>query len=643
MGWKIKAYANRNKRKSEYVLQERKTKFQRKETLSVDFINTNTDSDSMQQGQATTGTGEIAYGHHNCNETPPPNYCNPIPETLSNNALVNSQTSCERDNEKLIKEFTKRVSVGLDYVCSCCTQTFFGYCMTNANAARIQEGNKVYMSQFLTKYQSVDGLEWICRGCFDFVKARKIPKFWIKNGLQFPDKPQELELSNLEERLVSPRLPFMQLREMPRGGQVNLKGNIVNVPADVNSTIKALPRMINENETIMLKLKRKLSYKHHVAFENIRPNKVFEAAKWLVCNSALFQNEGIVVNESWLQHPQDFQEQSEQPNTDAGKEMDSSDNWTEDDEFINRPTGNLDTCLQSVDFREFNQVLSVAPGEKNSPIGLFQDIHSEALSFPSIFCGKSRVDNSEGRNPLHYSDICKWELRSVDRRVALCVPNIFYKLKRLQIKQIKDNVSLTVRKCKAGEMTITVGDLLSPGFVERLTMQNDGYRVLRALRGSPPYWESAKRDVFAMIRQLGIPTWFCSFSAAETKWEPLLKSLAKLVQGKDLSSEEIASMSWQEKCILIKSDPVTCARYFEFRVQSFIKHVLKHPDEPIGKIIDFFYRVELQQRGSPHIHMIIWIQNAPVHGISPDEDVASFVDKYVTCSKDETIPNLVNY
>ena len=213
----------------------------------------------------------------------------------------------------------------------------------------------------------------------------------------------------------------------------------------------------------------------------------------------------------------------------------------------------------------------------------------------------------------------------------------------MQIKQIKDNVSLAVRKCKAGEMTITVGDLLSPGFVERLTMQNDGYRVLRTLRGSPPYWESAKRDVFAMIRQLGIPTWFCSFSAAETKWEPLLKSLAKLVQGKDLSSEEIASMSWQEKCILIKSDPVTCARYFEFRVQSFIKHVLKHPDEPIGKIIDFFYRVEFQQRGSPHIHMIIWIQNAPVHGISPDEDVASFVDKYVTCSTDETIPNLVNY
>ena len=218
-------------------------------------------------------------------------------------------------------------------------------------------------------------------------------------------------------------------------------------------------------------------------------------------------------------------------------------------------------CLQSLDFREFNQVLPVAPGEKNSPIGLFQDIHSEVLSFPTIFCGQARVENKQHLVQLYYSDVCKWELRNVDRRVALCMPNIFFKLKRLQIKQIKDKVSLAIRKCKAKGTAYTAGEILTPGFVDKLTMQNDGYRVLRTLRGSPPYREASKRDVFAMIRQLGIPTWFCSFSAAETKWEPLLKCLAKLVQGKDLSTEEVNSLSWQEKCLLIKSDPVTCALY----------------------------------------------------------------------------------
>lgn len=141
------------------------------------------------------------------------------------------------------------------------------------------------------------------------------------------------------------------------------------------------------------------------------------------------------------------------------------DTWTEDDNFNDRITGNMDTCLQACDFREFNQVLCVAPGQESSPISIFQDIYLEILSFPSIFCGKARAENTERRVSLHYSDICKWELRNVDRRVALSIPNIFYKLKRLQIKQIRDKVSLAVRKCKTKGRSITAGEILAPGFV----------------------------------------------------------------------------------------------------------------------------------------------------------------------------------
>ena len=31
---------------------------------------------------------------------------------------------------------------------------------------------------------------------------------------------------------------------------------------------------------------------------------------------------------------------------------------------------------------------------------------------------------------------------------------------------------------------------------------------------------------------------------------------------------------------------------------------------PLHKIADWFYRVEDQQRGSPHIHKLIWFENA---------------------------------
>lgn len=50
-----------------------------------------------------------------------------------------------------------------------------------------------------------------------------------------------------------------------------------------------------------------------------------------------------------------------------------------------------------------------------------------------------------------------------------------------------------------------------------------------------------------MIRQIGIPHWFCSLSAAETKWLFLLKALGKLVDRKDYSLSEIEQWSWHKK------------------------------------------------------------------------------------------------
>ena len=119
--------------------------------------------------------------------------------------------------------------------------------------------------------------------------------------MTFPEKPDVLkELTPLEERLISPRIPFMQVRELPSGGQLSIHGNVVNVPADVNSTVSILPRPINESQTIPIKLKRRLGYKHHYQFQNIRPTKVLEAAQYLVRNSEIFKNEGIQVMDNYI-------------------------------------------------------------------------------------------------------------------------------------------------------------------------------------------------------------------------------------------------------------------------------------------------------------------------------------------------------
>lgn len=179
----------------------------------------------------------------------------------------------------------------------------------------------------------------------------------------------------------------------------------------------------------------------------------------LVEHSDLFKNEGIEINNSWfeaasrciqseeVEDNQNLVNDAPEPHNllefkDANQ---PSDDWTEDDNFHDRPKGNTDTVLQAMDFREYNQILSLAPGENQTPLGLFQDVYSEYLAVPTIYCGHARPDNSLRSIPVHYSNICKWELRNVD---MAAMPNIFYKLKRLQIKQIRDKVTLAVRKCK---------------------------------------------------------------------------------------------------------------------------------------------------------------------------------------------------
>ena len=58
-----------------------------------------------------------------------------------------------------------------------------------------------------------------------------------------------------------------------------------------------------------------------------------------------------------------------------------------------------------------------------------------------------------------------------------------------------------------------------------------------------PYFEKTKKDLFAMIRQLGPASLFCSFSSAETQWIHLL---GILVGHKPYADEELESLNWED-------------------------------------------------------------------------------------------------
>ena len=578
------------------------------------------------------------------------------------NRLTKSQENCStkvfkssksKTLEQLITKFHNAVSNGPVYICTCCDQLWYKHSVCLADKIRASNPNAVKLLQNIT---SVNNAEWLCQTCMKHLKSGKVPPLAVVNRMKFPEKPTFFDLNELERRLIAPRLAFQKIMQVPRGKQLKINGNVVNVPADVINTINILPRLPEQTGTIKVQLKRRLQYKSSALSLNIRPHKVLQAANWLPSTSTLYREQGIAFNPNWeinsdknnepIEQTDDINDGSDSQNSISENILaDENDEFSEDEAEV--PAGVTDSMLTPPDFvddTERQHILNVAPGEGNRPLSVFKDKYSEELAYPGIFLGQQRPENKDRLSNVYYSDICKSELRRSDRRAAMCVENIFFKTKKLQMKLLLGKSQIALRKCKGRNRSLTAGHLKQQGSLERLIHHDEGYKFLRALRGSPPYFEKAKKDLFAMIRQLGPATLFCSFSSAETKWVHLLKILGRLVDQRNYTDEEIENLNWEETCRLIQSDPVTCARHFDFQFNTFLKQFLLSEIAPIGKIKDWFYRVEYQQRGSPHVYMLIWLEDAPVFGVE-DEDVSSFIDKIITCRKpndDTTLLNLVN-
>ena len=130
---------------------------------------------------------------------------------------------------------------------------------------------------------------------------------------------------------------------------------------------------------------------------------------------------------------------------------------------------------------------------------------------------------------------------------------------------------------------------------------DDAFKFLKTILSSPAFWQQKQKELMCMIRQLGCPTFFLTLSVAETKWPELLRILKEILDGDELSTDTVLDIQWNERAQLIRRDPVTCARYFDHRSKELFK-VLRSEVSPLGKLTDFYMRIEFQQRVSPHVH-----------------------------------------
>ena len=128
--------------------------------------------------------------------------------------------------KSVINKFHEKISCGPEYICTCYDQLWYKSSITKCNANNYSKCQQHIVQSCITGVKSVDDTEWICNTCHLNMKEGKLPQCSKANAMGVLDKPSVLDLTPLEVRLVSPRIPSMQIRELPRGGQLSIHGNV---------------------------------------------------------------------------------------------------------------------------------------------------------------------------------------------------------------------------------------------------------------------------------------------------------------------------------------------------------------------------------------------------------------------------------
>ena len=141
------------------------------------------------------------------------------------------------------------------------------------------------------------------------------------------------------------------------------------------------------------------------------------------------------------------------------------------------------------------------------------------------------------------------------------------------------------------------------------------------------YYEESKKNLMALLRQNGCPSVFLTLSCAEFDWPGLLKEIIETVERRKVSKEYVENLPDKEKNKLISENVVQSTLHFQKRIDkifTLMKHDFFKGIPETYQVSSYFYRIEFQQRGAPHVHSLLWMKNkhgkdAPSFWADPNE------------------------
>ncbi|XP_029157942.1 uncharacterized protein LOC114935487 [Nylanderia fulva] len=278
-----------------------------------------------------------------------------------------------------------------------------------------------------------------------------------------------------------------------------------------------------------------------------------------------------------------------------------------------RPVDETIPDVQSVIKKEVQDApLYTLRRKTTEPVQMHTELRAEELAWFFLFPKRRNgLHEPSGLYPITPLDYCQARIMCQDPRFQQN-DYLFYCLSVMEYYRARQNVDVCLR--------FRQGNNIPEGLVQNLHIN------MRALRGSNAYWQTACSGLIAMVRNLGPPQWFLTLSCNDFNWKDILQACLIAAQRK---GENVDNLEFNEKQRLVVEHPVVLSRHFMVRVHAMMR-VLLNDDTLLGeKLIDFWWRIEFQNRGSLHLHMLCWNEGIPL--FEGPQGIA-LIDKIVSCT-----------
>ena len=401
----------------------------------------------------------------------------------------------------------------------------------------------------------------------------------------------------------------MSIYRLPHG-QYGYSGHVINLPQDVASFASNLPRLPSELDVIVVRKEGR--NQSHRDFR-VRRAAVHRGLQWLVTNNIYYRANRVHIDQNALAHlPQDGNI-SNLVSVESSVESDQPDATTESSDPYNahlaqsfvpiatRSMTEQEAVRHSVQQQQSDPPVPTPsatvmwPSIGGTPINEFTTEGYFSCAFPTLFPTGAADFLGQRQNQVTIGNYFKHLMMYDDSRFAKHPRFRFFALNTEMRWRALQTGRVYVRQ-HPGDAQLSLDELRDMVGRQGEAFSNRVLHYASSLRGTKQYWFRQRSRLLSMVDTLGLPTIFFTHSAADLQWP----ELARLTCPDDPDSR-----ASRTKAVI--ENPAVADWFFYERVMEFIKAYYVG----ILGVTDYWMRFEWQHRGSPHVHGLAWLPNAP--------------------------------